>query len=585
MVSAVPVREKVSLLQDRWGAFAGTQTLLLSLLLLVSTLALYYPVHRYPFIDIDDNLYVTENAHVLEPLSLSTVEWAFTHSFVLNYDPLTFFSHNLDVRMFGLNAGRHHDVNVILHALNALLLFWVLKRATGFTGRSFMVAALFALHPIQVENVAWISERKTMLSTLFFLLALGAYRWYARQPGRRRMAVVAVLYGLGLLAKPQVITLPFVLLLWDYWPLRRMLPMEPEATADTATDEVFPPRTFSALVKEKVPLFVIAAVDAVLTVVAQHVPGPPRWHFTLATRLANAIVAYAQYVGKALWPTPLALEYLYRGNSLTWFEVLGASLLLLTITAAVIAARRRRYLLVGWLWFLGTLFPMIGLVTQPDLEALADRYAYISFLGLFLIVCWGVADWAKRRHLPRALLPAASIIVLLVLATMTHRQVAFWSDRITLWTHTLDVTHHNYVADVRLGVALRQQGQTEEALMHLHRAAEESPPPQNHDIILKIAFIEHKRGNQRLAIPLYEEVLAISPDDPSNPQVLANLGHAYDELGDHARAEEYYLEARRWTLPRPAIDWHGAWWRDIGPYLRQRFHEWRSEDTPSPQSP
>ena len=279
-------------------AWPQRQTLLLSLALFLATLALYYPVHHYPFIDIDDNFYVTENPHVLGALNLSTVKWAFTHPFVLNYDPLTFFSHSLDVQMFGLDAGRHHDVNVILHALDAVLLFWVLKRATGYTLRSFMVAALFALHPINVENVAWISERKTMLSTLFFFLALGAYRWYAREPRLRRMAVVAFLYGLGLLAKPQVITLPFVLLLWDYWPLRRMFATAPDSST-AAVSEVIPPRSFAALIKEKIPLFAIAVVDVMLTLVAQHVAGSSQsWPYTLTVRLENAIVAYARIPGK-----------------------------------------------------------------------------------------------------------------------------------------------------------------------------------------------------------------------------------------------------------------------------------------------
>ena len=553
-------------------AWPQRQTLLLSLALFLATLALYYPVHHYPFIDIDDNFYVTENPHVLGALNLSTVKWAFTHPFVLNYDPLTFLSHSLDVQMFGLDAGRHHDVNVILHALDAVLLFWVLKRATGYTLRSFMVAALFALHPINVENVAWISERKTMLSTLFFFLALGAYRWYAREPRLRRMAVVAFLYGLGLLAKPQVITLPFVLLLWDYWPLRRMFATAPDSST-AAVSEVIPPRSFAALIKEKIPLFAIAVVDVMLTLVAQHVAGSSQsWPYTLTVRLENAIVAYAQYLGKALWPTGLALEYLYRGNSLQWWQVFGALLLLLTISALVAVKRRHRYLVVGWLWFLGTLVPMIGLVVQPDLEALADRYAYVSFLGLFLMVCWGAAEWAERRHLPRAVLPATSIAVLLVLSVLTYRQVGYWSDPVTLWTHTLQVTHRNWVAESRLGVAFRQQKQTDEALSYFYRAEEDHPG--NPGVNLNIALIEHERGNLRQAIPYYEKVLAVSNDEAVRAQVLGNLGHLYSNLGDDARAQEYYRAALHPPpAPRPAIDWHGEWWRDLGPFIRQYFQK------------
>jgi protein O-mannosyl-transferase len=518
---------------------------LLCLLLVVATLALYYPVHHYPFFEFDDNLYVTGDPHVLGALNWSTVRWVFTHPFAFNYDPLTFLSHSFDVRMFGLNAGRHHDVNVILHALNVVLLFWVLKRATGFAGRSFMVAALFVLHPVQVENVAWIAERKTILSTVFFLLALGAYRWYTSAPKLRRMAVVAFLYGLGLLAKPQVITLPFVLLLWDYWPLRRMFSKAPDSS--TAGAEVFPPRSFPALIEEKIPLFVIAAVDAVLTMMAQHVGGGQKWPYTLPIRLENAIVAYAQYVGKAVWPAHLVFEAAYRGDSIRWWEVFGGSLVLLAISGLVAAGRRHRYLVVGWLWFLGTLVPMIGLVVQPHLEALADRYAYTSFLGLFLMVCWGVTEWAEYRHLPRFLLPMTCLAILAGLSVITHQQIGYWRDSITLWRHTLELTPHNSGAELGLGISYQQQGQPEEALAHLYRAAEGRP--MDPDVNLDIAMIEHQRGNRRLAIPYYEKVLAVSQNPQIISQVWANMGHAYSDLGNIARARECYEASRSHPAP------------------------------------
>jgi tetratricopeptide (TPR) repeat protein len=552
---------------------------LLCLLLVVATLALYYPVHHYPFFELDDNMYVTGDAHVLGALNWSTVKWAFTHSFAANYDPLTFFSHSLDVRMFQLDAGRHHEVNVLLHALNVVLLFWVLKRATGSPGRSFMVAALFALHPIQVENVAWIAERKTILSTVFFLLALGAYGWYARKPVERRMTVVECLYVLGLLAKPQVITLPFVLLLWDYWPLRRMFAQAPGCS--TAGAEVFPPRSFPALIEEKKLLFAIAAVDAVLTMWAQQVVGGQKWPYTLSIRLENAIVAYAQYVGKAVWPAHLVFEVAYRGDSIRWLEVFGASVVLVAITVLVVAGRRHRYLVVGWLWFLGTLVPMIGLVVQPHLEALADRYAYISFLGLFLMVCWGVADWAKYRHFPRFVLPVTCLAVLAVLSVITHRQIGYWRDSVTLWAHTLQVTPHDWVAELGIGISYQQQGQLEEALEHLYRAAQDKP--MDPDVNLDIAIVEHQRGNLRQSIPYYRKALAVSQDPLSISRAWTNLGHVYSNLGDNDRARECYEALRpRPAPPVPAINWHGAWWRDLGPFIRSRFRQWRSDDTSSP---
>ena len=552
---------------------------LLCLLLVVATLALYYPVHHYPFFELDDSMYVTADAHVLGALNWSTVKWAFTHPFAGNYDPLTFFSHSLDVRMFQLDAGRHHEVNVVLHALNVVLLFWVLKRATGFSGRSFMVAALFALHPIQVENVAWIAERKTILSTVFFLLALGAYGWFARKPVERRMTVVECLYVLGLLAKPQVITLPFVLLLWDYWPLRRMFPTAPDSS--TAGAEVFPPRSFPALIEEKKLLFVIVAVDAGLTMWAQRVVGGQTWPYSLAIRLENAIVAYAQYVGKAVWPAHLVFEVAYRGDSIRWWEVLGASVVLVAITVLVVAGRRHRYLVVGWLWFLGTLVPMIGLVVQPHLEALADRYAYISFLGLFLMVCWGVADWAKYRHFPRFVLPVTCLAVLAVLSVITHRQIGYWRDSVTLWAHTLHVSPHDWVAELGIGISYQQQGQLEESLEHLYRAAQDKP--MDPDVNLDIAIVEHQRGNLRQSIPYYRKALAVSQDPLSISRAWTNLGHVYSNLGDNDRARECYEALRpRPAPPVPAINWHGAWWRDLGPFIRSRFRQWRSDDTSSP---
>ncbi len=251
-----------------------------------------------------------------------------------------------------------------------------------------MVAALFALHPINVESVVWVAERKNLLSMLFFLLALGAYRWYAREPRPGRYAVIAVLFALGLMAKPQVITLPFILLLWDYWPLRRML-VEGQPAA-IGTGAAVPPRRFSSLLLEKLPLVALSAISAVITVMAQR-RGGINPELSLSARLANAIVCYARYVGKAVWPTHLAPMYPHPGSSLAKWEVLSALLFLMVVTALVIAARRRRYLPVGWLWFLGTLIPMIGLV-QVGRQAMADRYAYVPFLGLFIMMCWGVAD-------------------------------------------------------------------------------------------------------------------------------------------------------------------------------------------------
>ena len=374
-------------LPEKWG-FA------LALLLIVATVALYQPVKHYPFVTFDDRDYVLRNFQIQSGLDWDTVQWAFTSFYASNWHPLTWLSHTLDYQLFHLDPAGHHDTNVLLHALNAALLFWVLWRATGYAGRSFVVAALLAFHPVNVESVAWVSERKNVLSMFFFLLALGAYRWYALKPRFDRYLAVASVYALGLMAKPQVITFPCVLLLWDYWPLQRMFaPAGP--SSGTRPVAVVPGRSFRWLLLEKLPLFALSAASAVLTVKAQRSGGALGDVFTsypLPVRLENAIVSYVRYMGKAVWPSHLAIFYPHPEGLLNPWLVAGASILLLAITVLVVAGRRRRYFLVGWFWFLGTLVPMLGLL-QVGGQAMADRYAYLSLIGLFLMICWGVADF------------------------------------------------------------------------------------------------------------------------------------------------------------------------------------------------
>jgi len=291
---------------------AKKRTLILGLVLVVATLVLYYPAIHHPFVNYDDDGYVTENHHVQSGLTWDSVAWAFTSYDQANWHPVTWLSHALDWQLFQLDPAGHHGTNVLLHALNVAVLFWILLQATGSAGRSFMVAALFALHPINVESVVWVAERKNLLSMLFFLLALGAYRWYAREPRPGRYAVVAFFFALGLMAKPQVITLPFVLLLWDYWPLRRMF--ADGGPVATGTEIAFPPRSFLNLLLEKLPLVALSAISAVVTMNAQRVGGGINPELSLAARLANAVVCYARYVGKAVWPTRLAPMYPHPGN-------------------------------------------------------------------------------------------------------------------------------------------------------------------------------------------------------------------------------------------------------------------------------
>jgi len=529
----------------RWIASTRGQIIALSLFLVVATVLLYYPVNGHPFANYDDPDYVTDNFHVKSGLHWSTVTWAFTTYAAANWHPLTWLSHATDVELFQLDAGRHHDVNVLLHVVNVVLLFWVLQRATGCVGRSAMVAALFALHPVNVETVAWIAERKNLLSMLFFLLALGAYRWYALKPQASRYGAVAALYAMGLMCKPQVITLPCVLLLWDYWPLRRMFPDNAEGGTPGIS-----PKSFSDLVWEKVPLFALSAASAVITVKAQTAGGATNW-YPISVRVNNAVVSYARYIGKAFWPSRLAAMYPHPGSSLAEWQIAGALLLLLAITGLALEGWRRRYLMVGWFWFLGTLVPMLGL-KQVGAQAMADRYAYLPFIGLFIMVCWGVADWFEKRHVSTAWLAPPGIAVLLALAMVAHRQVSYWSDHVTLWSHALLVTSGNWQAENNLGMALLRQGRMEDAIPHFRAAAAIDPddPVSN----MNIGTYEHSHGNLPLAIEYYKKTASLARNPKIKADAYNNIGYAYKDLGDYADARRN-LEAAVAVNPEFA----GAW--------------------------
>jgi tetratricopeptide (TPR) repeat protein len=513
--------------------------LLLSLALAIGVLAIYYPVHSQPFANYDDPDYVTENIHVKAGLHWETVKWAMTTRDAANWHPLTWLSHALDWQLFGDDPSGPHDVNVLLHFINALLLFWILQRATGYIGRSWMVAALFALHPINVESVAWIAERKNVLSMFFFLLTLGAYRWYARKPKDSRYAVVALLFACGLMSKPQVITLPCVLLLWDYWPLRRFSFGSAACATEPATSQEIPTRPLSALIWEKVPLLVLCGMSAILTIRAQSGGGATSG-FARGLRLENAIISYVRYLGKAFWPSPLALFYPFPLIYYKLWAVIAAALLLLAITVVVALAYRRRYLTVGWLWFLGTLVPMIG-IKQVGTQAMADRYGYLPLVGLFIMVCWLAGDWAGRIRLRLTLVRGAAVAVLIAFSVLAHAQVEFWNDYITLWTHTLDVTPNNWVAENNLGTALLKQGRPEEAILHFRAAYIDYPYDPN--CILNLGVYEQLHHRYPAAIDWYRKATEIARNPRTQARAFNNLGYAYKATGDLSKARENLQKA------------------------------------------
>ena len=518
------------------------------LLLALLTLAFYNPIVHNDFTNFDDNLYVTDNAHVRAGLTWGTVKWAFTSFEAANWHPLTWLSHALDYQLFKLNPVGHHYVNVLLHVLNVILLFLLLQSATGFTCRSFMVAALFALHPVNVESVAWAAERKNVLSMLFFLLTMHAYGWYVRRESIKRYAVVAALFAVGLMAKPEIITLPFVLLLWDYWPLRRMgassvLSSEFSVLSERPTEALVgavspKPRSFLFLCREKAPLLVLSAGSAVITWLAQR-SGHAFRGASLQVRVGNAMVAYVRYLGKAVWPTRLAALYPHPGSLPGW-QVLASAVVLLALTALVLYWRKQRYLAMGWFWFLGTLVPVLGLV-QVGVQAMADRYAYIAYIGLFVCVVWGVAEIAQARVIAAAWLVAPSVLVLASLGAVSTHQIGYWHDSETFWRHILSVTDLNYTAHDALARVLGRQDRIYEAIVEF-KAAQSVHAYAPADMV-EVAIFEQAHGHLQEAIAQYALALDAASDSKPRAVVLSRLASAFVQTGDISRARKSYSYA------------------------------------------
>lgn len=518
---------------------------ILCLLLALVTLALYNPVTHHPFVNYDDDRYVTENPHVRQGLTGETMVWALASTEQANWHPLAWMSHALDYSLFHLNPAGHHFTSILLHAVNVVLLYLLLMWATGRLGPSLFVAVLFAIHPMNVESVAWIAERKNVLCTFFFLLTLWSYGWYVRKPGWKRYLVVFVFFAAGLASKPMVITLPFVLLLLDYWPLNRV--------AGT-TNGTNPSSTWPRLALEKVPLLVLSAASAMITVVAQQAGGSIRTtaEFSFGVRIANAIYAYAMYLWKMLWPARLAPLYPHPGNSLAGWKVLVAGLALLLITACVWRFRARQYLVVGWLWFLGTLVPVIGLV-QVGEAAMADRYAYIPLIGIFVMIAFGIANCSEQKNFSRWLaIPALAALVPLAFAT--HRQIGYWQSNYDLWSHTLAVTKNNFVAEDNLGGALILEDKEDEAFPHFEAAARINPrDPMSHSN-LGTYFQNH--GEMGKAIEQYETAVHLTSDPTLLTLTYANLGAAQSAAGEQDRAANSFEQSLRYN-PNQFNAWLG----------------------------
>ncbi len=451
-------------------------------------LAIYSGLTQHEFIDLDDAVYIYQNPHVVAGVTWDSVKWAFRTGYEAYWHPLTWLSHMLDVQLLGLmNPGAHHAVSLLLHMLSTVLLFVALHRMTGALGRSAFVAALFAAHPLHVESVAWAAERKDVLSTFFWMSTLCAYAWFARQPGKTRYAVVMALFVLGLMSKPMLVTVPFTLLLLDYWPLGRF-------AAGGGLKAAAP-----KLVVEKLPLFALSVVSSVITFISQRNVGTVSGLDAIAplTRVAHALVAYTVYIRKTLWPTDLAPFYHYPSFLPAWM-VVGSAAALIGISALVLrASRERPYLAVGWLWYLGTLVPVIGLI-QVGGQAWADRYMYVPLIGLAIIAAWGGLDAFNRWALSKAA-PGVAIVVIVALVLVARQQVTYWQDSYSIWTHALEVTADNEIAEDGLGVALYLQGRTDEAMPHLVRAIRIKPAYPEARLALARCMLRKSMFNEAIA--------------------------------------------------------------------------------------
>jgi Flp pilus assembly protein TadD len=492
---------------------------LLAILLAAGTFTLYTPALSNGFVNFDDPDYVTRNTHVLQGISWQNVVWAFgTDNPAANWHPLTWISHMLDVQWYGTKPAGHHFTNVLLHALDVTILFLFLQAATRLVLRSAAVAALFALHPLNVESVAWVAERKAVLSVFFLLLALGAYGWYARKPGLGRYACVMLFFALGLMSKVMVIAFPFALLLLDYWPLRRF----PVGQEPSGMHSFF--RAFSVLAIEKIPLFLLAAAGGWMTLYMHKKEGALTAAMPLAWRLKNVVYSYAMYIEKTVWPTRLAVFYPHPEDSLPWWKLIVAGLVLAGISAIVWRFRQKSYLLVGWLWSLGTMVPMIGFV-QSGRQGMADRYIYIPILGLFVAAIWLVADVAERLHLSKGVVAATFAIVVFPYAYLTRAQIGYWKNSYTLFTHTLEVTTNNGIAENNLGSALVEMGQPQLAEAHFEAAARLIPSLASPHYNLGVLLQQQNRLEE--AATQYRLAIANSVDPMEAAQAHNNLGILY----------------------------------------------------------
>jgi tetratricopeptide (TPR) repeat protein len=509
----------------------GRRPLWICLALTALNLFIYSPVRSFEFVNWDDPSYITENAMVMKGLSGETFHWAITTARSPYWHPVTWLTHLLDVRLFGLDAGWHHVTNLIFHAINTLLIFGLFRTMTGDEWRSAFIAAVFGVHPLHVESVAWVTERKDVLSTFFWALTVWAYTAYVRAPTLRGYLPVVAFFGLAVMSKPMVVTLPAVLLLFDIWPLRRV--------SLTAFDR----QSWTRALLDKIPLLAITIGTSIATVVIQRDVGAMAGldALPLPVRIANAIMGYLSYIWMTVWPAGLAAFYpikQYPG----WLVALAA-VSLVAVTIAVVLARSKPYLLVGWFFYLVTLSPVIGLL-QAGEQRMADRFMYVPMFGLLIVVAWGVPELMKRLDARRVLAPVAVAIVI-ALAVTARAQTLHWASSITLWEHAARVTPESYIAHENLGQALRERGRLDEAAASYRRALNYAPGNSPHYLAVihnSLGIVATRQGNTEVALHHFREAVRFNENfaEPRN-----NLANALAGAGRPAEALEHYRAAVR----------------------------------------
>ncbi len=499
---------------------------------------------RHPFVNYDDQVYVYENRSVLAGLTFRGMAWAFTHTVNANWHPLTVMSHMLDCTLYGVQAGGHHFTNVLLHSTAVVLLFLVLRDLTGATWRSAFVAALFAIHPLHVESVAWVSERKDVLSALFFVLTIAAYVRFARLPSFARYLVVAVLFALGLMCKPMLVTLPVILLLLDYWPLRRFGQF---GETKLEREQERPGPGLPGLILEKLPLLCLSVFSSVATVLAQEKTIAAMSRLPMSSRAANAVVTIMTYARQMIWPSDLAVLYPIQKQGLPWWQILFSIAFVAAITIGVWRWKRTRpYLVTGWLWYLIMLGPILGIV-QVGLQSHADRYTYLPHIGLYMLITWTVADLGKGWRYGRATLTVGATCALAVLAWSASIQTSYWSDTIKLWTHAVAVTANNDIAHGALSAAFLKAGQLDEAIEHSKVETSIRPVSAEGHNRLGVAFF--RKGQLDVALIQFERVLRINPKYPGIHYNIATvqlekgrLDEAISEYGKELGTEADYTQ-------------------------------------------